>query len=170
MHKAKTPIQRLQVNKLGKTADVGVGTNRATPQSGYWIFKGPAVSARRNARKECIHYVCTNSSEPSIGISMTTVFPTRELEKSNLACQPSALGISSSQRGLTDFYPCMGESQQTSSSGRVHKSCHFVTVLLCAELDTSKQSCDPLYFVYALNHCGTLLAAAPIELSEVYSV
>jgi hypothetical protein len=56
--------------------------------------------------------MCTNSSEPSIAIAMTTGFPTIELEKSNLACQSSALGISFSQRGLTDLYPCMGESQQ----------------------------------------------------------
>lgn len=99
---------------------------------------------------------------------MTTVFPTMELDKSNPACQSSALGISFSQRGGTDLYPCMGENQQHFFIGQDPQELSY------RKLNTSKQGHDPLYLVYILgrcipflSYCGMLLAAAPISLSEV---
>lgn len=50
----------------------------------------------------------------------------------------------------------MREDQQLPSSGRIHKSCHIVTVLFFADLTRQSKNDDPLYI---LSHSYVLLVA-----------
>lgn len=134
------------------------------------------MSARRNDREECIHYVCTNCPEPSIRIPHDDSIPAIEPEDR----------ISPVNRPLLEYlclewidglHPCMRENQQLPSLGRVHRSCHIVTVLLIAYLTRQGRitilctSC----ISSAIPTCcwqlgGSFWGCSPIELSEVYGV